>query len=231
LRPNIAGFILAAATLIIINTLCVAAPALAAPLWQECISAEGGAYKDSLCSKEETEDGAYELVTSLESLAIVGKGTLEFEDSKAISGALRVKCVAEVSGKVGPGSEGKTETMTLTTCSVVKGSCESPKVSAVHLPWKTELAESESENRDDIVSGSSGLPGYTITCGTSAKVEDTCEFETSAGLEDAPTEGAVEAKFDSASGKAPVTMVKNVRCAPQRALSKAALRSNPTRQV
>jgi uncharacterized protein affecting Mg2+/Co2+ transport len=130
----------------------------------------------------------------------VGSGSLELEDSAASFGAVRVKCSIEMTGTIGPESEGKLTALTLTGCSVVKGTCEASKVTMIHLSWGAELGESESETRDNIKGGGSGSPGYTITCG---KVEDTCEFEkVSTAVEDLATEGDVNLVFDSKSGKA-----------------------------
>lgn len=172
-------------------------PAFATPVWEGCTSLEeGGNFENEGCTKEKAE-GGFEFLELQEPVTITGTGSLEFEDSKASTGTLRVKCTAETSGKDGSGSKGKIETMPLTGCSVVKGTCESPKVSAVGLPWSTELGET----KDSITTSGSG---FTITCGTGSKVvEDKCEFEKeSTEEEDLSSEGDVNMKFNGSSGKA-----------------------------
>jgi hypothetical protein len=177
-------------------------PALAAPGWQICEATSEGSFEDEGCTKE-TAGGLYEWLTLTEAETISGTSTVELEDSAEISGALRIKCGAEISETLENETEGTITGLELNTCKVVKGTCESPTAKAINLPWKTELTETGSEYRDDIQSDGSGTPGYVITCSGSLKVEDKCEFGTaSVGLVNISTEGLVEAKFDASSGKA-----------------------------
>ncbi len=128
-------------------------------------------------------------------------------------GALRVACSAEMSGTVGPESEDRTKTLGLSGCTVVKGTCESPKVTASHLPWDTKmtstkltsakLSGSSAEAEDAVEEGGSGSPGYTIMCGSKPIFEDECEFgKAGTALTNISAEGAVQIKFESKMIKA-----------------------------
>jgi hypothetical protein len=170
--------------------------------WAECgtVTESNGVFENSICSKEKASS-EFDWVVPNEGVAVVATGTIEIEDAGAQPSAIELKCAAEASGKIGAGAGGTIESMTLTSCSVTKGTCESAKASAGNLPWKTEVAESSSEDRDQVKSGGSGAPTFTITCGTT---KDVCTYESgfSIGVANLSTEGDVEGKFDSVTGKA-----------------------------
>jgi hypothetical protein len=185
----------------------VAAPAMAAPAWFECQKKAEGKFTDSKCSKSGA--GEFEWVQLTSAVKSVSEGELELEDSESTLGAVRLKCKVSSTGVVGPHSEDKIETASVTGCTVVKGTCGSPKAEAVHLPWNTELVEETGgEFRDKIKNSGAGLPGYKVTCTVIIKVSDTCEAETSTGVANNLTEGLVEAKFETKSGKAKCSLSK-----------------------
>ncbi len=188
----------------------VAAPALAAPKWYKCVAKTGGKFEDSACTKEVSSGGTFEWEEITSATAATEEGELEFEDSKTAIGAVRLKCKVVSVGKVGPGSEDSIEKVTTSGCKLVKGTCGSPTVEAVHLPWKTELTEIGGEPRDTLKSGGTGLPGYKSTCTVIIKITDTCEAETNAGLSYSLTNGLQEVKFDPKSPKATCTQSKAV---------------------
>jgi hypothetical protein len=187
----------------------VAAPAMAQPQWYECLEVtEGtGKYEDNHCSKEGGKKN-WEWIQLSKALESVSEGELEFEDSKTAVGAVRLKCKVKSTGTVGPHEKDTIETAEVTGCKVVKGTCGSPTVKPVHLPWNTELTEAGGEIRDKIKNSGAGLPGYTSTCVVIIKITDTCEGETSAGTANNLTEGLVEVKFDKISEKATCTQSK-----------------------
>ncbi len=188
----------------------VAESALAVfPAWQACtnVGATEGSFEDAQCTKENIA-GEYEWEEITSARAVTEEGELEFEDSKTSLGAVRLKCKVVSTGEVGPGSEGNVEKVTTSGCKVVKGTCGSPTVEAVHLPWKTELTEIGGQMRDVLKSGGTGLPGYKSTCTVIIKVTDTCEGETNAALDYNLTEGLTEVEFDSKSPKATCTQSK-----------------------
>ena len=111
----------------------VAAPALAAPKWYKCVKLGAGhKYTDSACTKEGSGEFEWEEIKA--ATAVTEEGELEFEDSKTSIGAVRLKCKVVSVGTVGPGSEDKIEKRTLAGCNVVKGTCGTPTVEAIHLP-------------------------------------------------------------------------------------------------
>ncbi len=185
------------------------APALAAPKWYKCTenAGSGTKYEDSACTKA-LPAGKFEWVEIKAATAVTEEGELEFEDSKTSLGAVRLKCKVVSVGTVGPGSEDTIEKVTTSGCKVVKGTCGSPTVEAIHLPWKTELTEIGGEIRDILKSGGTGLPGYKSTCTVIIKISDTCEAETNAAVQYNLTGGVAEVKFDPKSPKATCTQSK-----------------------
>ena len=165
-----------------------AAPALAVHVWEKKV---GGTWS--------------EITTATEA---VTEGNLQLEDSKSTLGAVRVECKIKSTGKIGPGKADSVEKAEATGCKVVKGTCGSPTAKAIHLPWTTELTESEGKVRDLIKNSGKGLPGYEVTCTVLIKVTDTCEGETSAATTNNLTEGIVEETFDAKSPKAKCSVSK-----------------------
>jgi hypothetical protein len=193
--------------LTVIAALAVAAtPALAtAPVWQGCMSLEGGHFENEGCTKEKA-GSKFEWLEITKAANGLLNGSLELEDSKTSFGAVRLSCSVKANGVVGPYSEGKIEKAALEECKVVKGTCGSPKVVAIHLPWNTELKEETGgEIRDGIKNSGMGLPGYAMTCVVIIKITDTCEGETTTKIENILTESLAEAKFEGKSEKAKCT--------------------------
>jgi hypothetical protein len=201
------GVGLALATCLV--ALSATSSAFAAPKWEVCKenAGSGTKYEDSSCTKV-SSSGKFEWVEIKAATKVTEEGELEFEDSKTSLGAVRLKCKVVSVGTVGPGAEDTIEKVTTSGCKVVKGTCGSPTVEAIHLPWKTELTEIGGEVRDVLKSGGTGLPGYKSTCTVIIKVTDTCEAETNAGVGYSLTEGFAEVKFDPKSPKATCTQSK-----------------------
>jgi hypothetical protein len=139
------------------------------------------------------------------------EGALTLEDTKAPGGAVKVECSGKFVGTVGPlAADSITEVLSLTgtstiSCTIIThGACEgtTAEVKGIHLPWTTELLlATETEFRDDIVSGTGGEPGYTVVCKTIlGNVTDTCTGKTSS--EELNVTGGVEGIFEAKSEKA-----------------------------
>ncbi len=189
----------------------VAAPALASPSWYECAKKAGGKFTDSKCTKEGA--GEFEWVKIAAPQGSISEGKLELEDSKTKLGAIRVSCEVLSEGTVGTEGLDEITSATLKNCKVVKGECPGFEgVTAVHLPWKTELTEPvKGEIRDNIKEGKGkGLPGYKTTCVIIIPISDECTGETSTKITNVFTEGLVEASFEAKSAKAKCTMSKAV---------------------
>lgn len=123
-------------------------------------------------------------------------GGITLEDTKTLGGATAIECKVTGEGTVGTGGKDKATAMSPSECLVVKGLCTSIiLVSAVHLPWNTQLATVEGKTRDKITTGEGGSPGWEVECNTAlGKVKDTCTGETSTAVENV-TEG-VKLVFD-----------------------------------
>jgi hypothetical protein len=192
---------------VVIPCVFAASPVAAAqPTWEECASFAEGSFENSKCNKG--TGGGFEWVAVATATEATAEGTLEFEDSKTSLGAVRISCKVSGTGKIGPESSDSIEKMVASSCKVVKGTCGSPTVEAVHLPWATELSEPSGAVRDNFKSSGAGLPGWKTTCTVIIKVTDTCEGEMSAAMTNNVTEGLVEAIFDKVSPKAACSQSK-----------------------
>jgi hypothetical protein len=133
-----------------------------------------------------------------EAVNVASKGTLKFSDRHGglFGEKLKIECAVTSEGSVGPGSTDATTHLTPTGCVTKEGTCPSPVVTALDLPWHTELAVVEGRTRDLLSSGGSGAPGYKSTCGGSA--EDKCTGNTSTAIEN--VSGGVNTVFGAGSG-------------------------------
>jgi hypothetical protein len=136
------------------------------------------------------------------SVGTKSKGAVKLTDEAT---SLSVECEATGEGSVGSGSAGEATEWTASKCTLLAtgGVCEKGKavgMTAVHLPWRSELVRLEGlveGTRDIIASGGKGAPGFDIKCtvGGIYKVADEC---TATHLETAMTDvtGGVDAAFD-----------------------------------
>jgi hypothetical protein len=112
---------------------------------------------------------------------VMGSGTLRLADTKTLAGESAVQCSGTTTGTIGPGKFDRVETITVASCKPIKV-CENVEtVKPVHLPWQTELYETESKVLNKI-SEISGEPGWTVTCKTPLGSK-TDECATEAGKE------------------------------------------------
>ncbi len=127
-------------------------------------------------------------------------GSLLLSDLGAPGGGTAITCKGTDKGTVGPGAKDEVTEVTATGCTFEKaGSCESSKsvtAKGVHLPWKTELELVSGELRD-MVTGTSGEPGWAVECtvGGIFKITDECTGLTSTGISN--VSGGVDAVFDA----------------------------------
>jgi hypothetical protein len=116
-----------------------------------------------------------------EKVSVSMSGALILEDMNKGS-PMALECVGTGTGVVEAAGKGVQETATATSCVTLAGTCASPSMKAIHLPWTTQI---EGE-RNLISSSGAGAPGYEVTC--FGIIHDTCEGTTSVGLENMPTE-------------------------------------------
>lgn len=132
-----------------------------------------------------------------------GSGTLKLTDASGgpFGESVTVECSGTTTGTAGPKITDTTSTVTVSGCVAITGVCKNPKVTAIHLPWKTELFESGGVWRDRIRSDGNGKPGYQVTCeffGISAT--DTCESEAGQPKVTKLNTSPVPLEFDAGSG-------------------------------
>ncbi len=184
-----------------------AAPTLAAgPVWEQCRehAGTGTKWEDNKCSKSNfLGNWEWKEITATEK--VTGQGTLRMIDTKVpIVGSVEVICSSTGSGPLGPGKFGKTEEFKGISC-VAGKNCEKVEkiVSPIHLPWQSELYETEKTVRALGTGGGGGVPGWTVECrvlGISKGDECTSEVQTSL-MENVQASGSVKAIFDTKSGK------------------------------
>lgn len=193
-----------------------AAPAMATPRWVECVK-EGSSFENSGCAKK-GETNSWSTRELVGTKAVTSTGDLELEDMEPLAGGpVDVECtgidtgwVTNLTSKTEPGEDG-VATITEIKCKFIKqGECEEeskfkPEAKPVHLPWGTRLKEEGKEVRDEIVAGTGGAAGWTVTCRVDGiiKIQDECVAEPAAEghrnstlLRRNPTNLSVEAVFD-----------------------------------
>ena len=128
-----------------------------------------------------------------EAAATAWKGTMKLTDSETTN---TVECEDTVEGTAGPGVAGTVTKWTASKCTTTKGTCVSPVMEAVHLPWHSELNISAEKTQDTITEGGKGSPGYQMKCTVlGIKVTDECTAtKLSTSMENATA--SVEALFD-----------------------------------
>jgi hypothetical protein len=149
---------------------------------------------------EAIKAGTFTKLTS--SLGVQPTGETTITDTKWLGGGFGVGCKhVTMEGTIEAGGNGTIKSYVVTECHKI--GCESiGEVSAIHLPWKTELYTSGGGIRKRIVSGGSGTPEWRFICRVlGSNYEDVCGLNTSAEMLNHPLEGDVVAKFDENSNK------------------------------
>lgn len=176
-----------------------ATPAVASSLaWRECVKSEGGMFEEEHCSKGAAK-GSYEWTEETKEITTSGK--VKLTDAK-VEGetSSELGCEEEGSGTIRGKGEGSETEVKYSKCEVLKGPCEkaTAKVSALSLPWSTQLEEGKEVIRYGIKS-----PGYKIECDVEKKlkVEVECHGVTSAVATNNEAGGTVAAEFETESKK------------------------------
>jgi hypothetical protein len=145
-----------------------AGTASAAPSWATCKEgAAGTKFSGEQCTTaESTGKWGWEELKGTE--AAIGLGTLILRDTKVpIEGTVEVSCTGEAFGSVGPGALSRTEEIKNIKCKAGKN-CEeiTKEVEPVNLPWRGELTEESSTERNKLTStaGNGKGPGWSVTC-------------------------------------------------------------------
>jgi hypothetical protein len=149
---------------------------------------EGGAstkYTEHQClTASGTGAWGWEEVKGTERVKGVGL-TLVLRDIKATGGSAGIQCTGGTGeGIVGPGnkSEVLTAKVEVSKCSRLEGACktgEIEEVAGVHLPWQTEIFDTEGRVIGKLSGAGNGEPGWKVKCKTLLGSEtDECVAET-----------------------------------------------------
>jgi hypothetical protein len=149
--------------------------------------------------------GATEYLVSGEKIAVgtnvtvdlESEGGLLLEDMNA-SGTPDILCEIEKSGgTITSGGLGQVTSGECKNPVVDSGTCGSPKVAPLNLPWTTELLEPEpGVFETDITKGTGGAPGWLAECTVLfVKVDDSCTTELGKTLSTNLEDGLVHQEF------------------------------------
>ncbi len=173
--------------------MAITATASASPHWLVCSAGSGGTkYETAQCSKA-ASGGSFQWneVTGTEPAKT--KGSLLLKDTSTLISS-SVECYGESNGAAGPGKFGRVNEIIVkpSQCRGIKDCGTVEKISAVHLPWQTELYETEGKISETLANTGNGEPGWEVECKVgSSLINDLCEQEPgkpeSIGLENKET--------------------------------------------
>lgn len=112
-----------------------------------------------------------------ESVAMKWSGTLKLTDTKT-PGKQAVECKDAEEGTAGLAGAGEVSKLTTTNCTGTSA-CEktetSTSITALNLPWHTELVSVGGSLHEQITSGGKGAPAFKVSCRVLLiKIEDEC---------------------------------------------------------
>ncbi len=179
---KITGFCLVAMTMLVVS-MVAAGTASAAPHWLVCLKENTGTtttkWNSSQCTTAAPSGGWEWSELKNTELPVVTHGTLTLEDEISSGTTVAVTCSGNDTGRITGPKTGKVETITGITCA--KGeNCGTLDKNAepVHLPWNTELYETEGAIRLAIKSSGAGKPGWEVECTVAGiKKKDECTSE------------------------------------------------------
>jgi hypothetical protein len=187
-----------------------AAATASAGVWQQCQKgAAGTKWTNSECNvASSTGEWAWQEVTTTEK--VFSTAALKLEDTNVLFvGRVAVECFGTDEGTIGPKQFDRVEKVRVGSCKNVEHCTEGTVTAeAIHLPWQTELFQTENRTRDKITEvPPNGQPGYNTTCNTSlARSTDECVTETgkegSTLMTNIQETGIVQAEFETKSGTA-----------------------------
>ncbi len=205
---KIAGLCLVA--VFVMGMVVSASASAVAPTWEQCRTEKEPKepptrWSDSKCSvASSTGSWQWEELKTTEQVS--SQATLRLIDKKATGGLSEIQCGGTDNGWIGPNKYDQITSISVkaSNCKRVAGLCITVEaVEARHLPWQTELFETEGRIRDKITETGNGEPGWKVKC---SGVEDECLTE--AGKEGSTLEsneqatGVALGEFDEKSGKA-----------------------------
>ncbi len=176
---KIAGLCLVA--VFVMGMVVSASAATAAPVWEQCRTEKEPIepptrWSDSKCSVASPSGGWQwrELKTTEQ---VSSQATLRLIDKKATGGISEIQCGGTDNGWIGPGKFDQITSISVkaSNCKRIAGLCITvEEVEVRHLPWQTELFETEGRIRDKITETGNGQPGWKVKC---SGVVDECQTE------------------------------------------------------
>ncbi len=174
---KIAGLYLVA---VFVMSMVAAGTSSAAPHWSVCLPSHAGStatkWSSEQCSTA-ASGGSWEWSELKTTEAVRTAESLKLEAKSAI-GEVEIKCAILDTGWIGP--KGTDQTTTITTDKCEAGTnCEKVEgITFFHLPWNSELKETEGGIHDTIRNGGNGEPGWEMACKVLGKIEEnTCASE------------------------------------------------------
>jgi hypothetical protein len=186
----------------------VASATASAGVWEQCTTEKTTVtkYTTDLCTvASSTGIWGWKALGTTEK--VLSSATLTLRDTSTAVGLVEVKCTGTDEGSIGPTKYDLVTKVTVVGCVKGTGCEEWKRAAAVHLPWQTELFQTEGRVRNKITGTGAGEPGWEVECKVLFfPVTDECTSETGTTLmENVQTRGTVQAVFETKSGKAKCT--------------------------
>jgi hypothetical protein len=131
--------------------------------WLECQKgASGTKYTSSQCvTASSSGEWAWSTIPSGATETVRLRGTLRFYDTKR---ELELQCAFEWSGLISSKATGEITSLGHPTCEGIKVCELESDTEFFHLPWTTELTETESKTLVLLKGGTGGEPGWKFKC-------------------------------------------------------------------
>ncbi len=174
---KIAGLCLVA--VFVMGMVVSASASAAGPVWEQCRTEKNPTepptrWSDSKCSVA-SSTGAWQWEELKTTEQVSSQATLRLIDTKATGGESAIQCGGTDNGWIGPNKYDQITSISVkaSNCKRTAGLCITvEEVKPIHLPWQTELFETEGRIRDKLTEAGNGQPGWKVKC---SGVEDVCE--------------------------------------------------------
>lgn len=148
----------------------------AKPVFEHCV--EGSTttkYETNQCAKA-LSTGTFGWAEVAGTDAVRTHGSLLLIDTKTTLGVAEVECWGESIGMIGPGKVGRVTEVKVETknCHNRQNCTTIVSVAAVHLPWSTEIFQTENKPEEKLVNGNGAEPGWAVTCKVIVNFTDEC---------------------------------------------------------
>jgi hypothetical protein len=165
---RIAGLCLAA---VFVMSMVAAGTASAAPHWLVCLEGTEKIlptkYTEHQCTTAATSNaGKWEWSEPQHTEKVVSHASLTLT-AEELGVTVEVECIGTDEGWIGPKGKGETTAITVESCKAGKN-CTKLEKSAkpLHLPWNSELLETEGKIHATVRNSGAGNPGWVATCDT-----------------------------------------------------------------